>query len=516
MAELSELRQRERSSTELRWRFFWSRRSGSGTGWALLCALIALLAAIYLALPVSGQRQVVGAAQVVAQRLGFAGLTVSVEVILVVFACASFALLLAPGYRQYRYLTLPTSSIAPVSVYVDAENILSEQTIPYVVAFLRKYLDGRRADLMFFMDASEVASSAKYKTLYRYGFRPVDVPHNPTGKKKMGEAVDREIAMHALERALVGPDEQTFVIITSDGDFAPLIYRLAALGHSVQVWSSVATNVYRTLERYLPVNLINLSQVIAEQRAASASTETTEPAGHVKPPQRKRNRPLQATTFEPSATITLPSSLTQPGAEKLYYALVETRMAQSWCADRYKNDTARGSQLRAVLTTRLLPRLVGVGYSSGTGIEYWLDHLIALGVLAPSRSGEFPASGSASAETAARQLYAMAEAAAQAAVQATSTRPDGFISMHAVHAQLATTELASEDTTPLRELVAPSNGKRTTHTRYFVSAARALGLLQFEDAPGTPDLIARPTLTRPEAADVAPQADVEPGGPEED
>ena len=515
MAEQPEKQQRAHSETQLRWRFFWSRRSGARTVWALLCALVALLASIYLALPVSGQRQVVSAAQAVALSLGPGSLTVALEAILVVFACARFALLLAPGYRQYRYLTIPTSSVAPISVYVDAENILSEQTIPDVAAFLRKYLDGRRADLMFFMDAAEAARSTKYKMLFRYGFRPVDVPHNPTGKKEMGEAVDREIAMHAFERALIGPAEQTFVIITSDGDFAPLIYRLAALGHSVQVWSSTTTNVYRTLERYLPVNLVDLSQVIAEQRTASSSAEMAASAGRAKTAQRKHKRPMRSTTFEPSTSITLPASLTQPGVEKLYYALVETRMAHTWCADHYKSDAARSSQFRVMLTTRLLPRIVGVGYSSGSGIEYWLDQLIALGMFTSSPTSEFPTRGPTSAEVAARQLYAMAVAAAQAATQATSTRPDGLISMHAILAQLASAELASEDTAPLRALVAPSNGKRVTHTRYFVSAARALGLLQFEDVSGSLDLITNPQLTPPDEpgetseTDTAPQTDAE-------
>ena len=40
----------------------------------------------------------------------------------------------------------------------------------------------------------------------------------------------------------------------------------------------------------------------------------------------------------------------------------------------------------------------------------------------------------------------------------------------------------------------PENDKRTTHTRYYVRCARALGLLVFEDVPGKPDEISHPRL----------------------
>jgi uncharacterized LabA/DUF88 family protein len=461
---------------------------------ALVCAVFALCAAVYLALPSAGQHAVLLAVKTLSQGAGPTGLRVTLDILLVAFALASFALLFAPGYRQYRYLTIPTSLIAPITVYVDAENLLSEQSIPAMITFLRKFLDGRRADLLFFMDAEREASSKKYKALYRFGFRPVDVPHNPIGTKTMDEAVDRELAMHAFERALLGPAAQEFIIVTSDGDFAPLVYRLRALGHSVQIWSSGSSNTYLKLAQYLSLTLVDLSQVLSEQRI-EPPVEGAQPAARRPGRQTKRKRARRSPGARVGAQIAPPANLSEPGQEKLYYAIAETLRAHQRCEEHYALDAARNGQFHLLLNTVLAPRIASVGYSAGAWIDYWLDHLLTVGVFDSAPDHDFPATGSVSAEIAASQLYAMAKATAEAAAHATSNRPDGLLNMQVIIAQMETVEPTSGGTTALRALISPINGRRATHTRFFVRCARALGLIQFDDVQSSLDLIALPRLT---------------------
>lgn len=508
----------------LRWRFFWSRRSGGRMMVALVFAVLALVAAIYLALPSDGQLAALLAVKTVAQGIGLTGLRVMLDTLLVVFALTGFALLFAPGYRQHRYLTLPTSLIAPITVYVDAENILSEQSIPAMMSFLRKFLDGRRADLLFFMDAERAAAGKKYKALYRFGFRPVDVPHDPTGVKEMYEAVDRELAMHAFERALLGPAGQEFIIVTSDGDFAPLVYRLRALGHSVQIWSSGSSTTYLTLAQYLPLTLVDLSQALSEQ-SIEPPIEVAQPASRpaarsaARPARRRPMRPKKRRPARRSSGASIveqiapPVNLSEPGQKKLYYAIAETLSARQRSEEQHTLDSARNGQFHVFLNTVLAPRIASVGYSAGAWVDYWLDHLQTLGVLVTTPDHDFPALGSTSAETAASQLYAMAQATAEAAARASSNRPDGLLNMQVILAQLETAEPASDGTTALRALISPVNGRRATHVRYFVRCARALGLTQFQDVQSSLDLIASPHA--PPSDEVAPTLDEQAAPPVE-
>ncbi|HZC08356.1 MAG TPA: NYN domain-containing protein, partial [Ktedonobacterales bacterium] len=407
-----------------------------------------------------------------------------------------------PGYRQYRYLTIPTSLIAPISVYVDAENVLPEKSMPALISFLRKFLGGRRADLLYFMDAQAQASTNRYKTLYRFGFRPVDVPHNPTGAKEMYEAVDRELAMHAFERALVGPPQQEFIIISSDGDFAPLVYRLIALGHSVQIWSFTRSSVYLALAQYLPLTLVDLSQVLSEQTveppadpSAASATSTSlsrERRKRRRTPARRRRRSDQQVV----ANIAPPMNLTERGAEQLYYAIAETLRAHHRANMQQSLDTARNGQFHALLNSELAPRIASVGYSSGAWIDYWLDHLKALGVLISEPGHDFPRTGVTSAETAANHLYAMVKVVGDAALHATSNRPDGLLNMHVILSQLeGVVSPEGEGAQALRSLLAPENGRRATHVRYLVRCARALGVIQFDDVRSSLDLIGSPRVT---------------------
>ena len=412
-------------------------------------------------------------AQEVTRYSGMIGLNVVLEIALVVFTLVSFTLLLTPDYRAYSYLVAPGIVIPSVSVYVDAENEPSTRSIPAFSSFLRQYLDGRRADLMFFTEASKAANGARYKLLARYGFRPIDVPHDPTGVGVVKEAVDRELAMHAFERALLGPKHQEFIIVTQDGDYVPLVYRLCALGHKVQIWASTNSAPYSTLATYLDMDFVNLSHQLSDQGAELSpaieptpsrmsrafAVRTARTARAVNARQNRHHKPFDPNSLE----IHSPSAIRgDPGVEKLYRAIEVTRALHTWCKDTYRSDAARYAKFRELGMTTLLPNIAGVGYSVGAWFDIWIEHLTALQVFTQSSQEKILARGPAETDTATRQLHAMAKAAALTATQATSIRPDGLINIRTIVTMLEATQ-SHDDTAPLRLLVAPTEGRRCTY-----------------------------------------------------
>ncbi len=485
------------ATPRLRWRYFWSRRSQRRTLLALVFALAGLLATIYLALPPDGQRQVVSGLLTVAHGLSLLGPRPVLAVGVALCIVLSLAFIFVPSYRRHSYLTTAPSIVPPVSVYLDAENQLPEAAIRPFIEFLIKHLDGRRADLLYFLDASQTAKGEKYKTLYRFGFRPVDVPHDPTGKGAVKEAVDRELAMHAYERAVLGPQEQEFIIVTGDGDFVPLIYRLAALGHRVQIWATPVRKAYRVVETYLGVNVIDLSQVISELEIVPSDV----PPAPSSTPSKKPSRPAQRRQAARRSNTSLPrripapTALSQPGEQHLYYAVAETLAAHAEALDKHKGDLNRNGQFHALIRGAYGPRMAGVGYSVGNWLDYWLEHLIALDVLLKVNGQAFPRRGPTSEESAARSLLAMSKAAANAAILVGSAHEDGVVRVSEVSAALAAQDSpVDEAAAPLFKFLALETGRRITHVRYFVRSARALGLLEFDDVPNSLDLIAHPRL----------------------
>ncbi len=188
------------------WRTFWARRSRARI--MLMCVLLALtiLAIAWLAVPPDWQWQAQDDISFIARWVGSLDTRTLLAALIALSFVEALVLLFVPSYRKHSYLAMTPALIPPVSVYLDAENQLSEATIRSFRDFLTKYLDGRRADLLYFMDASHTAPSAKYKALYRSGFRPIDVPHNPTGKGLSARLwIGKSLCMLSNERYLVHP-----------------------------------------------------------------------------------------------------------------------------------------------------------------------------------------------------------------------------------------------------------------------------------------------------------------------
>jgi NYN domain len=241
------------------WRMFWARRSRSRI--ALMCVLLAItgLAIIWLAIPQDWQRQTQNGVAFVARWVGALDTRTLLVALIGLCVVEAITLLFSPSYRKHGYLTTSPALIPPVSVYLDAENQHPERSIRPFMQYLRKRVRGQRVDLLFFQSTAYAVTirdripdyNSNYRTLRLSGFQPIDVPHNPTGKNEISQAVDHEIAAHALERALLGPAKQLFIIVSGDGGYVPLIYRLVALGHCVQLWATKPPDAYYEVERLL-------------------------------------------------------------------------------------------------------------------------------------------------------------------------------------------------------------------------------------------------------------------------
>jgi hypothetical protein len=478
-----------------------------------MCVLLALtgLAIVWLALPVDWQQQAQNGVASAARWVGSLDTTTLLVALIGICVVEALTLLFMPSYRKHPYLITAPTLIPPVSVYVDAENQLSEATIRSFRDFLTKYLDGRRADLLYFMDASQTAPSAKYKALHRSGFRPIDVPHNPTGQGVIGEAVDREIAMHAFERALLGPAGQEFIIVSGDGDYVPLIYRLVALGHRVQVWALRPAPPYNVVAHYLGVNVIELTAILTESSSDGSDQAQSQIVASPRLANKRKKKAMQRSShhpvFVPQGRQTIPAS----GEGKLYYAIAETLDAYQWSLDASKSEEERNTLFHSALGNALRPRLISVGYGIRSGMDFWLEHLIAMHVFTLVPGRVFPQRGETSAEDAAHMMFVAAQASARAALAVGAPHSSEIIVMSDVAAMVVSLPAAeNEAENALLGLLRSTRGtKLWAHTRYFVRSARALGLLMFEDVPGKPDQISHPYLPEIDSDSERPSDDTQ-------
>ena len=513
------------SAFRVRWRFFWSRRSPRRMLVALALAVVALVALLSLALPASGWNLLTTALMTITHIALKVGVAPVLGVGVALCFALSLILLFMPSWPRRNY-------VAPVSVYLDAENQIATEFIPAFTEYLIKRLDGRRADLLYFLDASLTATGARYKLLYRVGFRPVDAPHDPTGTGAEKQAVDRELAMHAYERALLGPPKQTFIIVSADTDFVPLIYRLAALGHHVQLWATRIHTAYRVVESSLgpqAFTIVNLSERIPGMAPPQPSAASSAPAPAMQQQQRsrksayrkrvaaRRKAEFDSARAAVAPDIPAPTSLSEPGEKRLYYAVAETLAARAE-ADTPGADNVRNGRFHLLLQKRYAPRMASIGYDAGAWVGYWVDHLVALGVLVKKGHLAFPERGATDVEDAARSLFALAQAVARAAARVGATHADGQARISQIAAELAGESVPADETTlRLLRFLVPGDKLRIAPVRYFVRSARALGLLAFDDVPESYDVISHPQLPgashAPSAAPAAPFDTLAPGEP---
>lgn len=477
------------------WRHFWAQRSRSRLTLAVVCLAAALVAVGFVYVPAAWLEQAGATFQALSAYVlafGSRALLFVAGGALVVLAALVVAL---PRRRPHPYWVRHPQTVAQVSVYVDAENQLqkSELVRPFV-HYLRKYLHahhkGQRADLLYFADASQSAHRKTYEELYRFGFRPVDVPHVAFEDEEVKNAVDIELSLHAFERALHGARGQHFILVTGDRDYLPLIFRLHALGHTVSVWAAAPSLTFQLARNFLDdVEVIDLDDVFSH--ALNASEPVAHPATPTVPP-RKRKR---AKSNVRRGSLALASQTPHPAvvsidprervsiADAITYTLevINTLNTSSGFPEKRRHlfpirlGAAQGNFLKRL------------GYEGSTRIECWIAELAVLGVLRAETPGVLPAQGDTDPARAAQDMERFVNDMAAVALGLARERQDSIISYQDISTRIgaSTGDSVLESTNPLRALVIAGSPKALAHTRYICLCARALGLIRFEEVvPG--------------------------------
>lgn len=509
------------------WQTFWARRSRGRI--ALMCVLLALTvsAIVWLALPADWQQQAQSGVASAAQWVGSLDMRTMLVALIGLCVVEALVLLFVPSYRKQPYLATTPALIPKITVYLDAENQHPERAIMPFMRFLRTQLNGARADLLFFQSATKGATKPAYRTLRLSGFQPVDVPHDPTGKNEIDEAVDREIAMHAFERALFGPENQLFVIISQDGGYVPLVYRLLALEHRVEIWASDPPKAYAEVQKFVNVVpndpavgdgnvkeklkllrlvVVDLTEKIPELRQRQGRkvkpsiqqkpTLSEVPSGneHVRQPSQ---REMVASGYQAKTVLGIPPTISLPGEEEIYRAIMCTIEVRDYALSVGGAGENGNSFFHTELGTQLKPFLIRLGYSDGnrTNLKYWLIHLHAIHLFGMAAADSLPEHDDTPPDQAARSMFAMARLAADAAVRAASMSKAKFISMHKIVNAISSMQFSEgELALPLIGLLMSDGPHAGTRMRFFIQSARALSLLSFDDDPGTQDRIRNPRL----------------------
>ena len=429
----------------------------------LLCGLLAIAFAL---VPQPWRDAVAAALGVAFAWLSALGVLVVALGVGVGLLLAAMLLLLVPR-RTHPQTSATVNGIAPVSVYLDIENgQVAAAEVRELMKHIRAIALDRPTDLLFYGNAEP--KTENYRQFWRHGFRPIDVPYRQLGKRTATNIADLGLALHAFERALFGPPNQTIVIISHDQGFLPLVYRLHALGHTVAVWARDVQDSYKDAAKYLAgVTWQNLAFPPQQERAAIVSSA---PAVRTRPksPSRGPSAGVQPFATRTIATVTL--------------AMESTRA----CVRDLEGKPNAAKRLRATLGEVREHVLDQIGYtkfsSASSRVQCWLEHLGALKVLDGVVVGKMPALGPTSPQTASVLFEQFVREVADAVTQMEgagrqTVKLADVCTRVTEHPPLAADPMLA----PLRALLAQDDRRGEQHARYFCQCARVLGMVSFAD-----------------------------------
>ena len=477
------------------WRDFWVRRSRPRLMLAVVCLAAAGFAVGFVYTPAAWLAQAGGAFQAAATYLLSFGARAWLFAAGGFFVVCAALLIALPRRRPHAYWVGRPPAIAPVSVYVDAENQLQNSTLvrPFV-RHLRTYLDehlkGQRADLLYFADAAQPAHRPTYKELYRFGFRPIDVPHVPFEDEEVKDAVDMELSLHAFDRALHGGRHQQFILVTRDRDYLPLVFRLHALGHAISLWAADPPAAFWAAQDFLRnVRVFDLNEVFPREPSGSESdaTPATPDAQISKRRAAKRRRKGRGLAI---ARRTLSSTLLGAAQRE------RVTLGEGIIYTLEVINTLNASPTTAEKSARLFPVRLGaakgnflkrLGYDGGTRIECWTAELIALGVLRIEAPGALLVRGETDPLVAASHMERFVSDLSSVVLELAHERQDSVVTYLDISTRIgAAARDATDSGNPLRALVIAGGQRSGAHTRYLCLCARALGFVDFEEVvPGS-------------------------------
>lgn len=408
-------------------------------------------------------------------------------------------LVVLPRRRPHAYWAGWPSTIAPISVYVDAENqATSPEDAQALIGKVRELISDLRkehrkprtdrdqerqalwADLIYFTDVTRTARASlhrpkdkyaqerweAYRSLYRFGFRPVDVSHRPVGKSTAENVVDVELALYAYQRALFGPPHQVIVLVANDGDYYPLIYRLRALGHSVHVWGTSLAQAYKELEEVVGIETRlygtpDISRLNGNEQAPAASARA-HPAPQLSPVKPEAIAILSEAIAK---TISILEGVSEPDQDA----------AQRF--ELVKRDCSKENDIP-----------LQMGIKSTTRLAVWLWLLTALGALKGNSISQPLEIGPEPALTAAQKLERLlSETSAVARAIANTADNDRKVRLRTLWQQLCQIPQASSDISLVDMQDALQAVKPVDSEHYALTlcrCARKVGLLRFKELTG--------------------------------
>lgn len=476
----------------LRWRHFWARRSRARIALARSSLAGGLVLGAVAALPQTWRAQLFTAIGLTGEWIAAQRFDVSLVGAAAALCLICLLAVFAPLARRHPYWATPPSIVAPISVYLDLENQLSHAELRPFIAHLRKHLNGSRADLLYYTDAAVNAKGAMYREMWRFGFRPVDVPHKSLGAAhdNVRNAVDVELALHAHERGLLGPERQEIILVTADHDYRPLIYRLRAQGHRVSLWARALSQEYKDLAGYLGIEVFEFGSLFASGHTAAGSTATRPTsrdatAGAPRPATRAGEAAPSA-TFQPLGAPAKPISLdtVREAMTATLHVLDNTPVEKRTAEQRYIT-------FKINLASRLHKILTPLGYEGRHRDSYWLAQLDAVGVLATDGARRLPSRGPVNPAEAAQHMdrFLRTLTARLTAMAGTDTQHRVALANLCDVMNASTTDSNAENLTGLhRLLTASADGSHLRHAQHLCRLARALRMIAFEEdsaAPGT-------------------------------
>ncbi|HLY32445.1 MAG TPA: NYN domain-containing protein, partial [Ktedonobacterales bacterium] len=230
--------------------------------------------------------------------------------------------------------------------------------------------------------------------LYRYGFRMVDVSHNPLDLKAGGrkEMVDMELVLHVLRRSMLPPYPQEIILVANDQGYIPLLYRLWADGHHVELWAHKPAEAFWELAKYTKevggngIAVKEFGPTKPSSKSQSSSTEAKAFAMPVASPP-----PVVSSTSSPHLDPTERKAVLEavlreddlPSAAVSEVLANGIRQTLQIVSDLPASDRTPEAVQREIRKAQGMP-INRLGYQSAhplKSVKYWLAHLRAAGAL---------------------------------------------------------------------------------------------------------------------------------------
>ena len=469
-----------------RWRFLAAQRSGRVRQTLVFAGMGLLIAALATA-ATQWQSQIRDTVRFVFAELATLGLAPVPLILGGILLVAALIIYLAPLPKTHSYLATNPQRIPRVAVYLDSENQLPNVAIEPFLAYVRSFVGGKRADLVFFTDAAHTADGAQYRALVKGGFRPVDVPHKRVEEvdgdtDNTKNAVDIELALYAYQQALLSPQPMEIVLVTGDRDYIPLIRRLWVEGHHVHVWALRIPTAMKELAQQLGVETAPFADLFQWERIGS-------PSRSAKPSKLKQPHGARATQEAPArAPASSAQDAPQPAGRgskieraQLAQAFASSVQLLEQARKKFEVDQSAIQLLSSRTGNYLKPITEALGFTGLGWTARWFLLLTALGVYARPDAVSMFTRGNTSPDEAAETLLRFLEEVSVSAYALAKLTPDDVVPLANLRDRLLQPTTQDPKTAALRALLEEDPRKEwLLRLKQVCHATASAGLMRYE------------------------------------